>query len=141
SYIVPAPLPATDFNTAAPLPVRSVKMIPPLAQVGRDRTTPAALAVRTFRPLPSGRAVAMLPSPLTKTIRLPSAEKTASVTVVGKVTFWSPTRTTVVPSEMRARPTLYPGACPMDPVPLGLFVPGCCPQAASRAADAATTAP
>ena len=76
------------------------------SQVGLDRVTPAAFLVTATTPVPSGCAVAMLPSASTKAIRLPSWENAASVTVVGKFTAASPIITVFVPLDTNSAPAL-----------------------------------
>src|SRR5262245_59362481 len=73
-------------------------------QAGRRRLTPDLAEVSVTRLEPSMRAVAMFPSPSTKTIRLASGDQAASDTAVGNVIFLSPMVTTLVPFEMSTSP-------------------------------------
>jgi hypothetical protein len=57
------------------------------------------------RLVPSGRAVAIFPSPSTNAMRLPSGDQAASVTVVGNVTATPPIVTAAEPSEIKGVPT------------------------------------
>src|SRR5689334_14937012 len=111
-----------------------------LFHVGRDRTAPGFDEVSVTLPEPSRRAVATLPSPSMKAIRLPSGDHTASVTVVGKVICLVPIVTMLVPSERSTMPDWKAmPVSPSAPVPWSALpdVFGAA-QAAASSTDAAT---
>jgi hypothetical protein len=90
----------------------SVNITRPPNQDGSLRVTADSVAVSTLRSLPSGRAVSTSPFASTNATLLPSGDQAASVTVVGKVTSRPPTRTVLIPLEIKAIPAVYPPAAP-----------------------------